>query len=218
VVPSDCLAAHVVRRLPSASRLALGLRGLSTVTRGSARTLFESVDRGMVRRQGRLVRVPLGAFERAFDYGEGPVASLNVSWGDLATAYYTTGIPDIETYVEATPLFRAVLAGCRAYGRVLGTEPWQTVLGVWAGLLPEEPSGVPSHEMVVVAEAEDRAGRRVQARIRTPEAYTFTGTAAAGVARRVLAGDVEVGFQTPARVYGPELVLGFPGVSREDIA
>ncbi len=45
----------------------------------------------------------------------------------------------------------------------------------------------------LVAEAEDRAGRRVQARIRTPEAYTFTGTAAAGVARRVLAGDVEVG-------------------------
>jgi short subunit dehydrogenase-like uncharacterized protein len=218
VVPSDCLALHVVRRLPGARRLALGLRGLSSVTRASARTLFEAVDMGLVRCDGRLVRVALGSRERVFDFGDGPATGLNVSWGDLATAYYTTGVPDIETYVEATPLFRAVLAGCRLFGSVLGTTPWQAAMRAWAELLPEHPAGTPAREMVVVADAEDQAGRRVRARVRTPEAYEFTGTSAAGIAQRVLGGDHETGFQTPARVYGPDLVLAFPGVSREDLA
>ena len=206
-----------MRRLPGARRLALGLRGLSTVTRGSALTLIEAVDGGVVRRGGRLVPIPFGSLERTFDYGDGPVTSLNVSWGDLAAAYYTTGVPDIETYVEATPWFRAVLATCRAYGWLLRTTPWQAILRAWAELLPKQPSGTPVREMVVVAEAEDGAGRRVAARVRTPEAYAFTATTATGIARRVLAGDVEIGFQTPARVYGPDLILEFPGVLREDL-
>jgi short subunit dehydrogenase-like uncharacterized protein len=218
VVPSDCLALHVVRRLPGARRLALGLRGLSSVTRASAKTLFEAVDMGLVRRNGELVRLALGSRERLFDFGDGPATGLNVSWGDLATAYYTTGIPDIETYVEATPFFRGVLAGCRLFGSALRTAPWQAAMRAWADLLPDHPAGTPAREMVVVADAEDQAGRRVRARVRTPEAYQFTGISAAGIAQRVLRGDHETGFQTPARVYGPDLVLTFPGVSREDLA
>jgi short subunit dehydrogenase-like uncharacterized protein len=218
VVPSDCLALHVVGRLPRARRLVLGLRGLSSVTRASAKTLFEAVDMGLVRRDGRLVRVPLGSRERMFDFGDGPAPGLNVSWGDLATAYYTTSVPDIETYVEATPLFRTVLAGCRLFGPVLRTAPWQAAMHAWAELLPEHPAGAPAREMVVVADAEDGAGHRVSARIRTPEAYEFTGTSAAEVAHRVLQGDHESGFQTPARVYGPDFVLAFRGVSREDLS
>lgn len=34
---------------------------------------------------------------------------------------------------------------------------------------------------------------------------------------QVLKGDREIGFQTPARVYGPDFVLPFTGVSREDL-
>ena len=70
--------------------------------------------------------------------------------------------------------------------------------------------------MGVVAEAEDDRGTRVRARLRTPEAYTFTGVTGVGVIQRVLAGDLETGFQTAARVYGGDFVLNFPDVERED--
>ena len=69
----------------------------------------------------------------------------------------------------------------------------------------------------VVAETEDDRGGCAVARLRTPEAYAFTPIAAAAVIERVLAGDVEAGFQTPARVYGSEFVLTLPGVTREDL-
>jgi short subunit dehydrogenase-like uncharacterized protein len=220
VVATDCLAAHVARRLPSASRLALAVTNLFFVTRGSARTLLEAVDAGMIRRGGALVRVPLGSMEHLFDYEHGPRTSLNVSLADLTTAYHSTGIPNIETYTEATPTMRALLAPCRRLGRLLRTGPAQALLAAWTDMLPERPpasSGADKRTMRVVAEAEDDTGRRAIARLRTPEAYAFTPGAATAVIERVLAGDVEPGFQTPARVYGADFVLSLPGVMREDL-
>lgn len=221
VVPSDCLATHVARRLPQAQRLSIAVTNLHFLTRGSAKTLIEGVDFGVVRRGGALTRVALGSVERSFDFGSGPRPGINVSLGDLVTAYYSTGIPDIETYVEGTPLMRGLLLACRSFGWLLRTAPWQVLLGAGAELLPDEPSaGDHSAEngaMGIVAEAEDGAGRQARARLRTPEAYRFTGTTATAVAERVLAGDLEVGFQTPARVYGSDFVLSLPGVAREDL-
>ncbi len=221
VVATDCLAAHVARRLPGARRLALAVTNLFFLSRGSAKTLFEAVDRGLVRREGALVELPLGSRERTFDYGDGPRASINVSLADLTTSYHSTGIPDVETYTEATPLMRALLAACRGVGRLLRTDTAQAVLAAGAELLPESPTGDDgtsgAGSMRVVAEAEDARGRRAIARLETPEAYAFTPFAATAVIERVLRDDLEPGFQTPARVYGADFVLGLRGVEREDL-
>jgi short subunit dehydrogenase-like uncharacterized protein len=64
---------------------------------------------------------------------------------------------------------------------------------------------------------EDADGTRVRSRMRTPEAYSMTASAACAIVKRVLLGDVEPGFQTPARVYGADFSLSLPGVTREDI-
>ncbi len=219
VVPSDCLAAHVARRLPQATRLRLGFRGLYFTTRGSAKTIVEVAGTpARVRRGGVLEAVTPHTLEHDFDYGDGPRASACVSWGDLATAYYTTGIPNVEVYFEATPWVRAMLTSTRWLGWLYATPPWQRWLKANADLLPEGPT--PDERaavtMVIVAEADDD-GRRAIARLRTPEAYTFTGASAAAVAARVLAGDAEPGFQTPGRHFGPDFVLALPGVGREDL-
>ena len=63
----------------------------------------------------------------------------------------------------------------------------------------------------------DALSQRVVSRLRTPEAYAFTARSAAAIAERVLRGDWEAGFQTPSRVYGPDFVLSFDGVEREDL-
>jgi short subunit dehydrogenase-like uncharacterized protein len=143
---------------------------------------------------------------------------VNVSLADLVTAYFTTGIPDITTYAEATPVLRLL-----PFGRLV--SPWlRTPAGALLGRTladvlwsrPPAEDAVRAMTMAIVAECEGPDGRRVRARLTTPEAYAFTGVVAAAIAARVAAGEHEPGFQTPARLFGPDFVLGLPGVARED--
>lgn len=219
VVPSDCLAALVAGRLARPKRLALGFTGLQFATRGSLRTLVEHAGVVRVRRDGLLTDVVPGTLRRTFDYGAGARESLHVSWGDIVTAHYTTGVPDVTVYFDATPSLRGMLAASRHLGWALRTPPAQAWMKAHAVYLPEGPSPAEraAARMTIVAEAEDAAGRRASARLHTPEAYTLTGLTAAEIARRVLRGDTEPGFQTPGRVFGADFILGFPGVTREDV-
>jgi short subunit dehydrogenase-like uncharacterized protein len=220
VVPSDCLAAHVSRRIPGAAWLALAIRGLVYASRGSYRTLVEQAGRPVrIRREGRLVPVVPGSLQRTFDFGDGKRESVAVSWGDVVSAWYTTGIPNIEVYFEATPVIGAMLNAARLFGRILRTRTAQALLKAQAELLPEGPTEQQrdSREAVIVAEAGDRAGRFAAARLSTPEAYSFTAQAATEVVERVLMGHFRVGFCTPAALFGPDFVTTLRGVRRMDL-
>jgi short subunit dehydrogenase-like uncharacterized protein len=220
VVPSDCLAAHVSARLPGATTLRFGLSGLELVSAGSARTMAFLVDQPLlVRRAGRLVPMAAGSLERAFDYGSGPMPSVAVSWGDLVTAFNTTGIADIETYFEATPLVRAVVTAHRFAGPFLSIPPAQAMLQLMTASLPDGPTVAErsTKKAVIVAEAEHPSGRVARARLVTPEAYGFSAKTAAAIGAEVATGNCEPGFQTPARLYGADFILQFEGVSREDL-
>lgn len=219
VVPSDCLAAHVLRRSRSPSRLFIGISGLELLTRGSARTIIDQIGEPIwVRRNGGLVQVPAGSLKRSFDYGDGGCESTAVSWADVASAYFTTGVPDITVYFEATPAVRMHEALLKLYGWAVPITPWRELLKATTQWMPEGPteSQRAASRAVIVAEIEDADGAVVRSRMRTPEAYSMTASAASAITKRVIAGDFEPGFQTPARVYGADFSLCLPGVIRED--
>jgi short subunit dehydrogenase-like uncharacterized protein len=163
--------------------------------------------------------VPPASLERVFDFGKGPRSSIVVTWGDVASAYFTTGVPDITVYFEATGAVRAHNTMLRLFGWAVPLTPWRAWLKASAEWMPEGPAQHEreDRESIIAVEVENAAGEIVRSRLRTPEAYSCTALTATAVAARVLAGDVEPGFQTPARVYGPDFVLSLPGVSREDL-
>jgi short subunit dehydrogenase-like uncharacterized protein len=221
VVPSDCLAAHLAGRLPGARHLAIGVSRTDVVSRGSLRTILERwSDTVAVRRDGVLTAVPSGTLERRFDYGRGPSRSTAVSWGDLVTAPHTTGIPNVEVYLEVSPSERAMFRLSSRLGTLLESAPLRQLLRMPAELLGEGPTVQQraAGGRVVVAEARDATGRCVRARLRTPEAYGFTAATALAVVERVLSGELRIGFQTPARVYGADFVLAMDGVARDDLS
>jgi short subunit dehydrogenase-like uncharacterized protein len=94
VVPTDCLAAQLKQRLPSATRLTLAITSLGRVSRGTATTVVENAGGGgLVRKGGVLTPVPAAWKTRSIGFGEGPVKAITIPWGDVSTAYYSTGIP-----------------------------------------------------------------------------------------------------------------------------
>jgi short subunit dehydrogenase-like uncharacterized protein len=220
VVPTDCLAAHLKRRLPSATKLALGIQVQSRLSRGTATTMAENAYRGgMVRKAGVLTPVPAAWKTRAIDFDTGPVKAVTIPWGDVATAYYSTHIPDIEVYAQAGLGLRLAARASRYLGWALGSGIGQKFLK-WR--IRSGPPGPTAEERAagesrVWGEATDDTGQRVVSRLRGPEGYTFTVLAALAIIERILAGEAPAGFQTPATAYGPDLVLGLKGVVREDV-
>jgi short subunit dehydrogenase-like uncharacterized protein len=219
VVPTDCLAAHLKRRLPSATHLALGFLSLGRVSRGTATTMTENIHRGGLVRQGGVLRpVPAAWKTRVIDFGTGPVKAITIPWGDVSTAYHSTGIPNIEVYVAAPLRLRLAARASRHLGWLLGSRLVQELLQrrIRAGLpgpTVEERSRGRSY---LWGEAVDNAGQRVVSRLQGPEGYTLTVRAALTVVGRVLAGDATPGFQTPSTAYGCDFVLDLEGMVRAD--
>ena len=220
VVPSDCLAVHLKKRMPEARRLALACAGFGRVSRGTATTAIEGLGRtGLVRRGGVLTPVPSAWKTRRIDFGEGPRTAVTIPLGDLSTAWHSTGIPDIELFFAAPPGLRALAVASRYLGPLLGSDALRRFLTARVRARPRGPSEEERRRAraFVWGEVEDGAGRRAVSRLATPEGYTFTARAALAVVDRVLAGQAPAGFQTPGKAYGPDFVLGIEGVTRTDL-
>ena len=221
VVPTDCLAAHLKRRLPSATHLTLAFQsvGRSGLPPGTQRTMIELLPFGdRVRKDGRLVVPERGVKTRMLDFGQGPVEGMRFTWGDVFTAYYSTGIPDIEVYTVLPPAMRKQMGLMKKLRPLFHFAPLRALLkrGVRPGPSAEARAKTVTH---VWGEVADERGNVAVSRLHGPEAgLVWTTRAALAVVRRVLAGNASPGFQTPARAYGPDLVLECEGVTREDAA
>lgn len=221
VVPSDCLAKHLSHRLPGATHLRLAFRGLgSGISHGTATTMAINLHRGgLVRACNRLVPVPLAWKSREIDYrGDGHTTpSITIPWGDVVTAWYSTGIPNIEVY---TGVPRAAVWGLRALRPIaplLGAKPVVEFLKARIDARPAGPDAEARKRGVseLWGEVSDGSNTMVS-RLRTPEGYTLTVATSLLIAQRVLAGNAPAGFQTPAKAYGADLILEVDGVERYD--
>ena len=221
VVPSDCLAAHVASRLPDASALRIAIAGLGGgVSRGTAKTLVESLGDGLrVRRDGVIRNRPSGSLERHFDFGAGPARGVAMPWGDVSTAFHSTGIPNIEVYFILSGRIPTLLKASRFLAPWTRLPTVQRFLKARIDSLPEGPDEETraSSTSLLLAEAEAPGGRVVRSMLRTPTGYTLTCQAAVEIAARVASGSAPAGFQTPSSAFGADFVLDLPDCERTDL-
>lgn len=220
VVPTDCLAAHLARRLSGATWLTLGFETRGGISRGTALTTIERLGMpGAVRRNGRIVPVPMAWRIRHVDFGEGPRSAVTIPWGDVATSWHSTRIPNVEVYLAMPPRAIRRIRRARLLAPVLGLGLVRRMLAWAVRRRIEGPSDQARREgwSRVWGEVLDGTGQRAAARLRGPEGYTLTALASVRAVERVLAGEADPGFQTPSRAFGPDFVLDLPGVERTDL-
>lgn len=223
VVPSDCLAAHLKQRLPTATHFRLFIQGVGGgVSRGTALSGIENMPRkGRIRRDGKIVQVPPAWQVLEQDFGRGPKKVVSIGWGDVSTAYHSTGVPNIEVYFAVRPSAIAVLRLTRAIGLLLYTRALRNLLQ-WA-IRWANPHG-PTRQQneagfnLMVGEMRDAyTGQMARAKLRTPEGYWLTALTTVEIMKRILHGEYQTGFQTPSQVYGADFIMQFKGVEREDL-
>ncbi len=218
VVPSDCLARHLKDCLPTATHLSLAFYGMGRLSHGTAATMTMNVGKGgAIRKDGKITGVKAAWKTREIDFGEVTKTGVTIPWGDVSTAFYSTGIPNIEVFTVVPSSNLKMMKMSRYLGWLLATGPFQSYLQ------KKIPAGGPSDaerakgKTLLWGEASDDKGNRVEARLQGPEGYTLTAIAALKIAGKILAGNFKPGYQTPAKAYGADLVLEIDGAARQDI-
>ncbi len=219
VVPTDCMALFLKERMPDATDLKLAFASLgSRLSHGTATTMaLGAGEKSAVRREGKITGVPLGHKGMWVDFGLKKLFVMTIPWGDISTAYTTTGIQNIETYTGASPKTFKMLKYQGLFNWILRTS---FMRNRELAKIKSRPAG-PSDEQrakskaLVFGEVSNATGQKLQGRIIGPDGYTITAEASLLIAKNILEGNFKAGYQTPAGCYGADLIMEVKGVTRE---
>jgi len=213
VVPTDCVAARLLAEMPDATELALGFDSRSGFSPGTAKTTVEGMaDGGKIRRDGRIQTVPLAADMRRIDFGNGEKAATTIPWGDVSTAYHSTGIANIKVYMPMPPARIQQMKRLNWIRPALGLGPVQSFLKSRAAKVAGPDAAKRERATTHVwGEARNAAGKTCTARIHVANGYVVTVHASLAIAAHLLKADVEPGAYTPSRLMGAGFVEQLPG-------
>lgn len=213
VIPTDCVAAKLKQVMPDATHLSLGFSSKSSLSPGTAKTSIEGLGTGTrVRINGTIQSTSLRT--RKVDFGEGEIQTAAIGWGDVSTAYHTTGIPNIDVYIPAPD---AVLKKLKMADRLkwlfrlkfvqnfMKKQVDKTVKG------PNEEKRA-KHNTLVWGEAHNANGDMKVARVTTANGYDVTVYGSLAVCEYLEKNAQEQkGSYTPSLLMGTSLVESLPG-------
>ena len=213
VAPSDCLAAMLAAALPSASHLQLAVT-MGAICRGTAGTILQMFSQGgRARIDGEIRHVPLAWKTLEIPFPAGKRWAASIPWGDVASAYHSTGIPNIEAYVAMPERQIRRLRRWRWLFPLLKFGPLRRMLERAIESRITNPSAGQREraKAIVWGSVSDATGRSVAATLVVPSAYKLTALTATAASERVLAGNVATGFSTPSLAFGKDVILAIPG-------
>lgn len=221
VVPTDCMALQLKQQMPDASQLELAFvtQG-GRISHGTATTMAANLGRGGAeRKEGKIVTVPLGAYALWLQINTKKRMALSIPWGDVSTAWYTTGIPNIRTYAGAPPMAFRLLKAQSLFNWLLRTSFVRLLIQRKIDAAPAGPSDAERARACTYVWGRVRNARNetATASFSCADGYTFTAHSCLLIAQTVLEGQWKPGFQTPAAVYGADFVWKIPGTANATV-
>jgi short subunit dehydrogenase-like uncharacterized protein len=214
VVPSDCLALHLKEKLPAATHLQLAFASSGGFSRGTSKTMIEGLGYGStIRVDGTLVNIKTAGKVMDVDFGPFRSKAVCIPWGDIATAFRSTGIPNIEVYAGVSSKTIRFLKVSNLLNPLL-RKRW--VKNFLQSRIARQAPG-PSAEKLKTARSylwarvNDDSGNEAQARLETLSGYALTAQTSVLIAQKILKGNFKPGYQTPAMAYGAGLILEIEG-------
>ena len=221
VVPTDCIALQLKNKMPDATTLKLAFASIGGgLSHGTAITMAGKIgEGGAVRENGKIVRKPLGQkgmwvnFGAGSGGGEKKLFVMTIPWGDISTAFSTTGIPNIETYTGMAPKVYRILKFQWAFNWILRTNFVRNILKKKIKAKPGGPSDEERKKSstLVWGEVRNASGKTITACISCLDGYSLTAHSSLIITKKILEGNYKPGYQTPAGCYGENLIMEVPG-------
>jgi short subunit dehydrogenase-like uncharacterized protein len=213
VVPTDCLAARLAEALPGAQLLELAFAGGGGFSRGTLKTMvLGSPQGGAIRRDGRITRVPAGWKTQAIPFRDKTRNAVTIPWGDVSTAFWSTRIPNIHTYLAVPPSAGRMMTVMRLLSPLIALPFLQRIIERQIDARVSGPSASvrASARMRVWGRVTHADGRTREGTAETPEGYRLTALSAVESARRVLDAPPSAGYHTPSSAFGARFLDTLP--------
>lgn len=214
VVPSDCLAKTLSQKLPDAGQLELAFAAGGSMSPGTAKTMVEGFGQGgRARINGLLERVPFAWKTREIPFREGSKPAMTIPWGDVASAYYSTRIPNIEVYTVLPPKQIAMMRRFGWLMPVLAIGPVRSFLKRSIERRVTGPSAASREKSAssLWGCVRNAQGRSLEGTLTTPNGYTLTVMTAIAAVERLLQSPPQPGFLTPSLAFGADFITTFDG-------
>jgi len=213
VIPTDCLAAKLKEEMPEAISLKLGFDGKGNkMSRGTNLTTLEIIDEeSKIRRDGKILTIPIGELVYEIKNDKIEFQGIAIPWGDVSSAYYSTGIPNIEVFLGVN---KAAFASRRLFAAGKSILGINFVKDFLMKQISKRMSGPSAYErqkasMIVWGEVENENGEKLFEAYRFIDGYELTGRGAAEAVIKVMNKEVEKGTQTPSLAFGYEFMEQF---------
>lgn len=215
VIPTDCVAKLLAEKMPDAIKLDLGFFGGRSLSPGTAKTALEGIKDGVVVREEHALRhYPLGYLQKTIDFGTGPRTATPIAWGDVSTAYTSTGIANIRVFVSASIRSLRALRIANALRPFLRLGFIQAYLKKRIGRKVTGPDEATRSQqrMHVWGEVTNSKGRKLTAHISTPNGYEITSWGPVLIAEKILSDSQQPGYVTPSILMGADWLVSLPGM------
>ncbi|MFX1344181.1 MAG: saccharopine dehydrogenase family protein [Promethearchaeota archaeon] len=218
VVPTDCLAKYVSEKITKPTSLDLGIVAMSNPSPGTLKTMLEHYNIGqLIRRNGILKPIEKEEI-RKIRFSDKERTVRPVTWGDLSTAYRTTGIPNITTYFPLPKKFPNLLGSIGVSSKeLLENKESKKNVERWIEENVHGPDDFKrkTYRCYISASVYNDQGKEAHAWLETMESYRFTAVAGVRSVEKLF--DVEpTGVLTPALAFGKDFILEIPETKRFD--
>lgn len=215
VVATDVLALLLKEALPSARTLSLAFSGTGGMSPGTAKTLLRMLpEKGQIRRDGEIVSVPLAWQARTVQFADQPRFCSAIPWGDIATAFYSTGIKNIVVYTATDPRQHRLM---KCFNPLVFLLAWAPIRRYLDKVITQKVEGpdeqLRGSSMMQLAGTVTDGDRQVSMQMQTPEGYSFTVNAALLALESVLAHRIMPGAYTPSQVLDIDAICAMEGVT-----
>ncbi|MQA59952.1 MAG: NAD(P)H-binding protein [Actinophytocola sp.] len=213
VVPTDCVAACLAERLPDATHLDLAFAARVKLGPGTVKTMLEGAGQGgSARVDGKLRSVPLGHRRVTASFPSGRKTVTAIPWGDLSSAYRSTGIPNITTFT-VVPAGSIVGVGQRLVAPIFRVTAVQNAAkAVVDRVVKRGVEMAEAGSSQVWGEVRNAAGQRVSMTLTGPNGLPMTADGVVSAVRKLAEGGVKPGAHTPSTAFGARFATELAGV------
>jgi short subunit dehydrogenase-like uncharacterized protein len=216
VVPTDCMAKYLHEKMPDATHLELAWVGLGgSISHGTMSTMVEGLGRsGAIRENGKIVIQPTGKEGKWIDFGGKQQFAMTIPWGDVSTAYHTTGIPNIKVFTGVPKSSYNVMKLQFLFNPLVRISFIKNKIQQYVDKNIDGPTAEQREKgkSIIYGKVTNAKGDIAEARLKTAEGYKLTAEMSLIITQKILANTaLKPGYHTPAELFGHDLILEMPG-------